>query len=46
MRGRFAADPEAARKLARSARAASPDLAPWIVAANVVLNLDETITKE
>ena len=39
---KYRADPAAARKLSPSA----PDLAPWVVAANVLLNLDETVTRE
>ncbi|MBM3734719.1 MAG: DUF1553 domain-containing protein [Acidobacteria bacterium] len=39
---RYRSDPAAARKLSPGA----PDLAPWVVAANVLLNLDEAVTRE
>jgi hypothetical protein len=41
MQERYSKDAEAAEKLA-----GSPDLAAWTMVANVLLNLDETITKE
>jgi hypothetical protein len=40
---RYESDREAARKIAGTD---APDLAAWTLAANVLLNLDETITKE
>ena len=49
---RYAAEPEAARKLlANGASPApqdlpAPELAAWTVTANVLLNLDETVTRE
>jgi hypothetical protein len=46
MQRRYEGDPAAAQALALQARAGSPALAPWIVVANVILNLDETVTRE
>ncbi|MEZ5399091.1 MAG: PSD1 and planctomycete cytochrome C domain-containing protein [Bryobacteraceae bacterium] len=46
MKQRYDRDPAAGRALALSARAPSADLVPWIVVANVILNLDETVTRE
>jgi hypothetical protein len=49
---KYQADPEAAKSLAASGLSASPrkpdtaQLAAWTVVANVLLNLDETLTKE
>jgi hypothetical protein len=46
---RYSADPEAARRAVEGfeAAGASPaELATWTVVANVLLNLDETVTKE
>ncbi len=49
---RYRTDEDAAAKLVISALRTKPsewkvsELAPWIAAANVILNLDETITKE
>ena len=48
----FSADPEAAKKMATEPLGAPPEgsnlaeLAAWTVVSNVLLNLDETITKE
>ncbi len=41
LRSRYAGDPTAAKKMK-----ATPESAAWTMAANVLLNLDETITKE
>jgi len=41
LRTKFAARSDEAKKLA-----ADPDSAAWVMLANVILNLDETITKE
>ncbi|MEZ5356950.1 MAG: PSD1 and planctomycete cytochrome C domain-containing protein [Bryobacteraceae bacterium] len=46
MQRRYGKDPAAARALALQARASSAGLAPWVVVANVILNLDETVTRE
>ncbi|MCS6919968.1 MAG: PSD1 and planctomycete cytochrome C domain-containing protein, partial [Fimbriimonadales bacterium] len=43
MRERYQADPDATRKLTRRD---DPTLAAWMMVAHVMLNLDETITKE
>jgi hypothetical protein len=45
-RAAFAADPAAAAKLSGAEDQDAIDLAAWQVVANVLLNLDETITKE
>ena len=44
---RFTASPESAKELATSARAEdrTPAFAAWVAVANVLLNLDETLTK-
>jgi hypothetical protein len=44
---RFEADPKAAREVAGyPGPASNPELAAWTMVSNVLLNLDETITKE
>ncbi len=44
---RYKADKAAAAKLVRASQAGDDaSLAPWIVVSNVLLNLDETVTKE
>jgi hypothetical protein len=44
---RFRADPKAARAVAGDGAATgAPELAAWTMVANVLLNLDETLTKE
>jgi hypothetical protein len=43
---RFKADPPAARDLAGKAIGDAAEIAAWTVVANVLLNLDETLTKE
>ncbi|MBX5496791.1 MAG: chromosome segregation protein, partial [Bryobacteraceae bacterium] len=48
----FASEPEAARKLLSQGDSASdpnipaPELAAWTAVASLILNLDETVTKE
>jgi hypothetical protein len=43
---RFRADPEAARAVAGAPTGDAAELAAWTMVANVLLNLDETLTKE
>jgi hypothetical protein len=51
-RERFARQPELARRIARAGQAGPPDgvapdeLAAWTMLGNVLLNLDEALTKE
>ena len=46
MRARYAADPEAAKALAGDGESDAAERAAWTMVANVLLNLDETLTKE